>query len=547
MAQDNKIYVIGHKNPHTDSITSAIGYATYLRAQGKDAVACRIGAVNYEARYLLKRFGFEEPMFLETAKVRMDEIDLEEPVSMTADASILDMLRLLDETHRESVGITDAEGRLVGYAEQKSIARLALSRSEDTLEIICQTPTEYFRRALEGTILFDPPERHLNGRVNVITHTADDDLEPYGIEDRIIVTGAKDDTMKELTQRGAGLLIVVWTDSVSDEILAMAKEKNCAIIQSGLGPMMSSRFLFYAAPVTEIMRKKPIKFYVHELAEDVEKKMSKTRYLSYPVVGEDEKLVGYVTMSQIMNYQNKQIVMVDHNEFSRSVPGIEKARVLEVIDHHRVTDFSTSRPVSFRNEIVGSTSTIIATMFRENQISIDDNLAGLLLGGLLSDTMNLRTPTTTPRDRQTANILAALAGVDLDAFAEEMFSINEAEELKSLEEMILHDAIFYETNGCRIMVGKINVGALSDFVDRYDEVQQTLDTVTHIKGLELGVLMISSALENASILFSSGEKAGWVPEAFPDREGEVHSKLEGIVSRKVQIIPKLTTVVEKYA
>ena len=547
MAQDNRIYVVGHKNPHADSITSAIGYAAYLREQGKDAVACRLGPMDYETRFLLRRFGFEEPPLLETAKVSVSEIEMEEPVKVRSDASILEMLRLLDETKRDGIAVVDQDDRVIGYGEQRAIARLALSKSEETLAMLRETPTEYYERALSGKILYDPPVRHLNGKVSITTHTAHDNLEGYGIEDRIVITGPRRETMELLIQRGAGMLIVVWAKELDEKILDLAKEHNCAVLLSGEGPLLTSRYLYYSSPVTMLMTPKPIRFFANELAEDVEKKMAKTRYLSYPVVDEKERLIGYVNMSQIMNYANKQIVMVDHNEFSRSVSGIEKARVLEVIDHHRVTDFSTSRPVSFRNEIVGSTSTIIATMFRENQINIDENLAGLLLGGLLSDTMDLRTPTTTQRDRQTANILAALAGLDLDEFAREMFSISESDELKTLEEQMNHDTILFDSYGCRVIVCKINAARLDDFKDRYEEVQKTLDNITSIKELEMGVLLITSALENASVIFASGEKADWVREAFPDRNGETHSRQEGIVSRKAQVIPALRAVVEKYA
>ena len=294
------------------------------------------------------------------------------------------------------------------------------------------------------------------------------------------------------------------------------------------------------------MTLKPMKFYGRELAEDASRKMARTQYRAFPVVDETEHLVGYVMRYHILNYNDKQLILVDHNEFSQSVKGIEKARVLEVIDHHRVTDFSTSKPVSFRNEIVGSTCTIIATIFRENQVPIEENLAGLMLGGLLSDTMNLQTPTTTDKDRQTANILAALAGLDLDQFSEELFSVTE-DEGGSLEELMSRDIVFEDVMGVRLMIAKVNVPQVEPYRDRAEDMQQALDMLTRNKNADMGILSITSALENRSILFASGDKAKWLFEAYPDQEGEQHSVQEGLVSRKMQMLPKIAKVITKYA
>jgi manganese-dependent inorganic pyrophosphatase len=195
---------------------------------------------------------------------------------------------------------------------------------------------------------------------------------------------------------------------------------------------------------------------------------------------------------------------------------------------------------------VGSTCTIIATIFRENQVPIEENLAGLMLGGLLSDTMNLQTPTTTDKDRHTANILAALAGLDLDQFAEELFSLTE-DEGGSLEELMNRDIVFEDVMGMRLMLPKVNVPQVEPYRDRAEEMQQALDILTKNKNADLGILSITSALENKSILYASGDKSAWVFEAYPDEEGELHSVHDGLVSRKMQILPQIAKVISKYA
>ena len=546
MAQDNKIYVTGHKNPHADSVAAAVAYAEYKKEQGFDAIPCVLGKINKESQYLLDRFGFEKPQLLETAQVRLDEVDLAAPLSITPETTIFETVGLMKKEEREGFAVVDEENRVIGWVSKSDLANIALNDTRNSHSMLKDTPTEDIAKTINGKILYDDDHRHLNGKVSILTMTNKENLEDYEVADRIVITGGNKKAQKILIEKGAGMLIIIWESSVDESVRKLAKEHHCTIVTSGYGAMNTSRFLYFAPPVKMMMTLKPMKFYGHELAEDAGRKMARTQYRSFPVVDETEHLVGYAMRYHILNYNDKQLILVDHNEFSQSVKGIEKARVLEVIDHHRVTDFSTSRPVSFRNEIVGSTCTIIATIFRENQVPIEENLAGLMLGGLLSDTMNLQTPTTTDKDRQTANILAALAGLDLDQFSEELFSLTE-DEGGSLEELMSRDIIFDDVMGVRLMLTKVNVPQVEPYRDRAEDMQQALDMLTRNKNADMGILSITSALENRSILFASGDKGKWLFEAYPDQEGEPHSVQEGLVSRKMQILPKISKVISKYA
>ena len=546
MAQDNRIYVTGHKNPHTDSVAAAIAYAEYKKEQGFDAIPCVLGKINKESQYLLDRFGFKKPHLLETAQVRLDEVDLAAPLAITPETTIFETVELMKKEEREGFAVVDDENRVIGWVSKSDFANIALNDTRFSHGMLRETPTEYIAKTINGTIVYDDEQRHLNGQVSILTMTNKDNLEDYEVTDRIVITGGNKKAQKILIEKGAGMLIIIWEKGVDESVLKLAKEHHCTLILSGFGAMNTSRYLYFAPPVRMMMTLKPMKFYGHELAEDASRKMARTQYRAFPVVDDAEHLVGYVMRYHILNYNDKQLILVDHNEFSQSVKGIEKARVLEVIDHHRVTDFSTSRPVSFRNEIVGSTCTIIATIFRENQVPIEENLAGLMLGGLLSDTMNLQTPTTTDKDRQTANILAALAGLDLDQFSEELFSVTE-DEGGSLEELMSRDIIFEDVMGVRLMLAKVNVPQVEPYRDRAEDMQQALDVLTRNKNADMGILTITSALENQSILFASGDKAKWLFEAYPDHDGEQHSVQEGLVSRKMQMLPKISKVITKYA
>lgn len=475
MAQDNRVYVTGHQKPDTDCIVSAIGYAFFKRAQGMDAVPCRLGRVNVECKYLLKRFHFKKPHLLETARVNMNEIDLDEPISISEDTSILEAVRKMEENGRESFGITDEKGTLIGWISKSDIARLALGDTYDSRGILRDTPTEYFAASVNGKVIYDDPERNIDGAIGILTRNNEEKLIDCDARGRIVISGNEKHAMVELIRQGAGMLVLLRNAEVDEEVLAIAKEYHCPIVLSGCGAMNTSRYLYLAPPVKYIMRRKVVCFYTNEIADDVSKKLSASRFRSYPVVDLENHLVGYVTRYHMMNYHNKRMILIDHNQFQESVSGIVDAQVLEVIDHHRVADFSTPRPVDFRNEIVGATSTIIATIFRENMVPFTRELAGLLLGGILSETVNLQTPTTTQRDIETANILAAIADLRLEDFARELFSLDTEVREKMVNEMISHDMIFRNIAGLRTVFGRVNVSDIQSYR------QDTLDIRIKIK------------------------------------------------------------------
>lgn len=303
--------------------------------------------------------------------------------------------------------------------------------------------------------------------------------------------------------------------------------------------MNTSRYLYFAVPVRLMMSKEYIYFHEDELAEEVGEKMMQTRYRSYPVLDSEHSLIGFVTRYHIMNYVNKSIILVDHNEFSQSVTGIDKAELLEVVDHHRICDFATSRPVSFRNEIVGSTATIIATIFKENQIPVPPNLAGLLLGAIISDTLNFLSPTTTQKDKSVANMLAAFANLNISEFATDIFTISSDISGKSVFELIHTDIKKFDVKGRKIMISQVIVPCV-DYVYQLDhEINEVLENIVEQKGLDDCIVCFTSVLENGSIFYSAGKHKDWLTNAFPDTNGP-HSLQPGIFSRKNQILPMLS-------
>ena len=544
--EQNRVYVTGHRHPDTDSIAAAIGYAFYKRANGIKAVPCRLGKLSAETKYLLKRFGFEQPMLLEDARFKLGEIDLDEPVSIEPDKTLFEAIRVLAKNNRQICSVVDEEGRLLGIVTRSDAADIAMGDTDSTSRLLQDTPIECICTAINGRIIYNDPEGRTNGKVGVIAITSED-LSRFDVKDRIVISGSDASAQTDLIRQGAGMLIVVRADEVAPEVIEVAKEHHCSVIISGHGTMNTSRYIYFAPRVSQIMTTSPVKFYASELVEDAGRKMLRSRYHAYPVIDDDEKLLGYVSRYHVMNTGSKKIILVDHNEFSQSVKGIEKAEVLEVIDHHRINDFSTNQPVAFRNEIIGSSATIVATIFRENQIPLPKNLAGLILGAILSDTLKFQSPTTTPKDIATAQFLAGIAGLDIDEFARDMFSVSANIQGKTLNELLNQDIKFFNIEGCKTMISQVIVTSADIAREMETQVEELLETFVKKKELDLCLMVFTSILENGSVVFAAGDKAAWAAEAFPNKKGESKTLQIGVLSRKSQILPRVTAVVQKYA
>ncbi|MCQ2501119.1 MAG: putative manganese-dependent inorganic diphosphatase [Lachnospiraceae bacterium] len=546
MKKKEPVYVTGHQHPDTDSVASAIAYAFFKKSMGIPAIACRLGKLNGETQYLLNRFGISEPALLTDARVTLAEIEMDPLTYITPETTISESLQQMQDQKHTYCGVIDAEGHLIGLVTKSDISEIGLGDTASSIEVMKRTSLGNICKTINGKIIYDDPAMKLNGKVSIITMTEPENLCKYDVAGRIVICGAHEETQKEVIRMGAGALIVVWTESVDESVIEVAKEHHCPILISGHGSMNTSRYIYFSPSVKEIMKKDLITFSVHELAEDVGAKLMRSRYHIYPVVDEEQKLVGYVSRYHIMHAVNKQIILVDHNEFSQSVRAIEKARILEVIDHHRINDFASTQPVQFRNEIVGSTATVVATIFRENQIPVPKDLAGLLLGAILSDTLNFHSPTTTKKDKVTANILAAMADLEIDEFAKELFTAAAETEELTAPEMIKTDMKIFEIAGLKVSISQAIVPSAKNPPQGIPELQRALERFATKKNLDLSVMTLTSILEDGSIFLFGGERAPWGKEAFPDKPGEEHSIQNEVFSRKQQILPALTEVIERY-
>ncbi|MBR3310948.1 MAG: putative manganese-dependent inorganic diphosphatase [Solobacterium sp.] len=539
---NDAIYITGHQHPDTDSIASAIAYAFFKKAKGIKAIPCRLGPVNNETAYLLKRFGFDEPYLLKDARKTLSEITMDSPEYITKDTTVLETIRKMHELDRNSFAVLDDDMKLAGYVSKSDLANIGLSDTAAEIELLRQTPVEDIAKSIDGIVLYTDAETHINGKVSIIALNASK-TEHYDVHDRIVICGHDPEAFDDLIRKGAGMLIIVWPKEIPQSVIDTAKQYHCPVIVSGHGTMNTSRYLFLSPPVHLIMTRKPIVFRNTEYAEDARLKMMKSRFRSYPVLDEENHLIGYVSRYHILNHKPRKLILVDHNEFSQSVRHVESGQILEVIDHHRISDFATTQPVSFRSEIIGSSATIIATMFRENQILLTKEMAGLLLGAILSDTLVFQSPTTTEKDRECANILAALSDLDIDTFANEMFTASASGENQTIREMIVQDIKFYEIEDTRCMISQVIISLTDHIRNRENEIMTEMNKLVKSKDLDLLVVAFTSVLEDGSVFYAAGEKAPMCLESFYGNTEE-HTLVKGVFSRKKQILPKITEILQ---
>lgn len=541
MERQKTVYITGHRHPDTDSIASAIAYALLQRRKGINAVPCRLGPINTETRWLLERFGFEEPMLFEDARATIKEIDMDPPLTITPETTIYETLQLMKQNNKQSYGVVNQKGQLLGMVTRSDLSRVGLGDTAAAIQLLKDTPLDYIAKTIRGFFAYRDEEYHFNGKVSIIA-MAETGLNDYDIRDRLVMLGNDTEAQKAAIRKGAGILVVVWTKEIAPEVIELAKAHHCPIIISGHGTMNTSRYLYFAPPVRLIMLKSLVSFNMDEFVEDVGKKMLKSRYRSYPVIDNNNYLRGYLSRYHILDYRNKQVILVDHNEYAQSVKGVEKADLLEIIDHHRICDIATSRPISFRNEIIGSTASIITSIYMENQMDIPKNVAGLLLGAILSDTLKFRSPTTTPKDIGLAKTLAHIADLDIDAFASEMFRVSSNISQKSVQELITQDVKTFQIDSHKVMIAQIIISAVDEVHSIEDELQQEMNSFAIDKELDLFVAAFTSILENGSIFYASGPLSEIVTEAFPNHHG-AHSFQEDILSRKNQIVPLLSRAI----
>lgn len=531
------IYITGHQKPDTDSVASAIAYAYLKNQTGQKALPVCLGKLSRETRFVLDKFGFDAPALLSDARNMLAEINLDDARTISEEATLFEAHQAMEKEGRFSLAVVNEEEKMTGIVTGSTLSAIGLHDTAAGIELLKHTSLENIVKTLDGTLLtpeIESSQMHLNGKVSMVAMTSSG-VDNYDVKDRIVIVGDDAPAQKKLIEKGAGMLILVWSNGVDMDVLEAAARNHCPILLSGHGTMNTSRYLYFAPPVKLVMQKEVKAFYSDEFVEDVEEKAKSSRIRAFPVISRDGYVLGFLERYHLLQAKKKQLILVDHNEFSQSVPEIEKAEVVEVVDHHRISDFSTMRPIQFRAEIVGSTATIITKMYREKQVQIPKNIAGLLLSAILSDTLKFASPTTCQEDIFTAQALALIAGLNIDAYAREMFMVSTDLSGMEMADALRTDFKEFEINGSTCFISQVFVYSYDDIQERQEEILQAVAEIAQASPKASVAAVFTSIHENGSRFVMAGEKKEQLETAFaPD------TFYPGILSRKNQILPAVS-------
>ena len=545
----HKVVVIGHRNPDTDSICSAIAYAE-LKNKTSDLVceARRAGRMNQETEFVLKKFGVTPPRMCTDVNPKIRDVDYREMPGIPGATSLRRAWEIMRDQKIDTLPITSAENDLEGIITVKDIATANMDVFDTGVLAKSQTSFRNILETLGGTMVVGREDDVCTtGHIRIGTATPEMLENTVEKGDIVILTNRYESQLCAI-EKEASLLILCNNAKVGRTIQRIAEETGVAIMTTPVDTYAAGKLISQCAPISYYMTRSDImKFTLVTPVADVTRVMAKVRHRYFPILDEDGKYCGMVSRRNIINLQKRRIILVDHNEATQAVEGFDQAEILEIIDHHRIGSLETSGPVYFRNQPVGCTATIITQMYDENGVEIPPQTAGLLLAAILSDTLMFRSPTCTPVDEASARRLAKIAGVDINEFANEMFEAGEKLDGKTAEEVFLQDFKVFMCGDIRFGVAQGSYMTRKNLLAAEALLQPYLEEARNKQNVEDIYMLLTDVPKEESVVISDGRYASEVlSDGFETQPAEDGSfTLPGVVSRKKQFIPALMTAYQE--
>jgi len=539
VASKQRVFVIGHKNPDTDSVCSAVAYAHFKNMLDKERlyIPARAGELNEETRFALGRFGVPTPLALESLAAMVSDMELKRPISASPENSIYELALLMKDHNLHTVPVADANQRLVGMVSLKDIANhyAASLRLSDILA----TPinVDSLVKTLEARVITNPRRlQELQGRIFIAAMERGTVLNLVQPGD-VVILGDQMDLQVDLIEAGCSALIITDSTLACKSAVGLAEERGTLLISSPYPAFATAKLLSLSAPLSTIMRRDVSMVGLTTPIHEVRQRIMESEHRSLTVVDGDQHLIGIITRTDLLVPIRKRAILVDHNEKSQAADGITEAEILEIIDHHRVGDISTLAPIYVYNDPIGSTASVVAGMMFLFQVKIPPDIAGVLLAGILSDTLLLSLSTTTARDREAAERLAALAGVEIGAFGQELLRASIRIEGRTAAEIIAQDFKEFILGEKRIGVGQTM--ALDSEIKRREAFLAELERLRLERGYDLVVLLITNPLEAGRELVLMKGETRLVEKAFGVSAAGDTCYLPGVLSRKKDFIPRI--------
>lgn len=542
-----KIYVIGHKNPDTDSICSAIAYADLRqKVTGQVHEAKRAGHVNDETAYVLDRFGVEAPKLLTDVRLQVRDLDIHEMPGLKPNASIRDTWERMRQEQAKTLPIVK-DDELVGVVSTGDIAKSYMDVYDS--EILSKARTQYRNiiKTLDGTMITGNEHGYfMRGKV-AIGASSPNLMEEFIEKDDLVILGDREEAQACAVNIDASCMVICKDAEVSPKLIQKAKEQSIVIIQTPYDTFTTARLINQSIPVKFYMTSGPLTmFRMNDYVDDIKDIMAKKRFRDFPILDRHGRFKGFISRRRFLGASKKKVILVDHNERSQAVDGIEEAEIIEIIDHHRLGDIETVSPITFRNQPVGCTATIINQMYEENEIEVPREIAGLLCGAIISDTLLFRSPTCTPLDERTAKKLAKISDIDLEQMAQEMFNAGSNLKGKSAEDICFQDFKQFTVNDTIFGVGQITSMSKEELAAIRDMMTEHLPKVLEAHNLNMIYFMLTDILAESTELVCVGTGArGIALSAFDLPDNAKSLILKGVVSRKKQLIPVLVETMQQ--
>lgn len=538
------IYITGHKNPDSDSICSAIAYAEYKNGNGDvNAIPVRLGDINRETNFILSYFDVEVPSLMETVRLSVEDLNFDKIPPVSPEISLRMALNIMSMNNVNSLPVVDENEQLIGIVTLADIIQnyidvwdnAVLGKSGATIENIIDT------LSAEALVLPDD-SKPFKGKLLVLA------MEPstfkkYIDDNDIAICGDRKDIQEVALNSDISLMIVTGNGKIENALMEVARERRITVISTPHDTFTASRLITQSIAISYVMTTKNLVYFtLDDLVDDVKVHMSQTRYRSYPVVDHERKVIGSISRYHLISSMKKKVILVDHNERSQSVDGLEEAEILEIIDHHRVADVFTGAPIYFRNEPVGSTSTIVASILFENGRRPSKRTAGILAAGIISDTLLFRSPTSTNTDKIILDRLAKIADLDVEEFAMEMFKAGTSLTGKTPKELLNQDFKSFVINEDKIGISQVYTMDPESLKEMREDLVMTMEERSKEYGYSIFMLMLTDIFKQASEMIVVGPNKESAAKAF-DATLEGNSfYAPGVLSRKKQVIPPITNI-----
>lgn len=544
---NNKVYVVGHKNPDTDSICSAIAYANLKsKITGEDYSPRRAGQLNEETQYVLDHFQVEAPKLLSDLRVQVKDVELRNIEGIKGSVSIKSAWKSMKELNIKTLPVT-RDSKLEGLITIGDIATSYMDVYDSGILSKARTQYRNIASTIDGTIIAGNPHSYvLNGKVGILASSRKL-MSEFVEENDLVILGDRQEAQQHAVDLNVSCMVVCNGARVGEEILKQAEEKEIVIISSPHDAFTVARLINQSIPVKQFMTREGIvSFQMDDYVDDVKDVMARRRFRDFPILDEEGNFLGFISRRRLLNSRRKQVILVDHNEKNQAVDGVEEAEVLEIIDHHRLSSIETMGPVFFRNQPVGCTATIVYQMYQEEGVEVEPVIASLLCSAIISDTLMFRSPTCTPLDERSARKLAEIAGIDIEKLALEMFNAGSNLKGKTAEEICFLDFKQFTVNDINFGVGQISSMSAEELREIKTEVSAYLEQARKTQGLDMIFFMLTNIVAESSELLCAGNGAREKMISAFDLKGNPEMiELKGVVSRKKQLVPTLVSALQQ--